>query len=446
MTHQPIDPSPGGMVWTVRLNEHDQRTMSTAELIRAFESRQVTPYTLVSREGQPWTQVGNVPHLVHAISTVVKRRNSVPPTGRSSVPPMVPPLAAPAPVAPRSEPIPLLTPLPQLAPSDLAPSDFGGAPAAVRAPNSAFAGAVRGEDSQHTGRGTLEAATSLVHAGETDIATTPSMNRSASAITPIALASPIDPPLPTSNKWTPARIALLGAAAAVVLFGGAAVFRSVSSQAAPQVTEASSLPLAPQSASSPAAQAPTQALDDSSGAPEATTVAAADIYTIDSLAPAANKARAEEDVAGSNSGVASASGARAIDRAAAAAAMGVGTTESGNEPSAAAAEGNSSKALVPATTQEAPHEAGEFDNAAARNALAEASRRANGCLGIGLIHTSGKVVVVFDPSGSANQVNILTPEYAQPPLGACITGAFKRASVPSFLGAPKAVSMTFISK
>lgn len=428
------------MVWTVRLSEQDQRTMSTAELIRAFESRQVTPYTLVSREGQPWTQIGNVPHLVHAISTVVKRRNSVPPMGRSSMPPAAPPLAAPAPVAPpRSEPIPLLTPLPRLT-----PSDFGGAPAAQRSPNPAFAGAARGEDSQHTTRGTLEAATSLVHAGETDIATTPSMNRSASAITPVALASPIDPPPPASNRWTPARLALLGAAAAVVLFGGAAVFRSVSSQAAPQVTEASSLPQAPHAAARPASQAPSQAVpdnDEASGSPsptnEPTTVAAADIYTIDSLAPVANKAQADEAATASST-----SGSRLIDRNAAAAAMGVGSTQAGSEPTAAPGEGSSANAGSP----EAPHEPGEFDNAAARAALAEASRRANGCLGIGLIHTSGKVVVVFDPSGSASQVNILTPEYAQPPLGACISSAFKRTSVPSFLGAPKAVSMTFISK
>jgi hypothetical protein len=60
-----------------------------------------------------------------------------------------------------------------------------------------------------------------------------------------------------------------------------------------------------------------------------------------------------------------------------------------------------------------------------------------------MIHTAGKVVVMFDPSGSASDVSILTPEYAQPPLGACLTNAFKQATVPSFLGAPVAVSKTF---
>jgi hypothetical protein len=86
---------------------------------------------------------------------------------------------------------------------------------------------------------------------------------------------------------------------------------------------------------------------------------------------------------------------------------------------------------------------GAFDNVAARSALATASQRAQGCLGMGLIHSTGKVVVVFEPSGAVSAVNILSPEFAKAPLGGCLTTAFKQASVPPFVGAPTAVSKTF---
>jgi hypothetical protein len=62
---------------------------------------------------------------------------------------------------------------------------------------------------------------------------------------------------------------------------------------------------------------------------------------------------------------------------------------------------------------------------------------------MGLVHTTGKVVVVFDPSGSVSAVNIVSPEFAKPPLGPCLVNAFKQASVPPFVGAPTAVSKTF---
>ncbi|HTM43957.1 MAG TPA: DUF4339 domain-containing protein [Polyangiaceae bacterium] len=425
--------------------------MTTAELIRGFESRQITPYTEVRKQGEEgWTQIGNVPHLVHAISTVVRRRNSTPP----------PPLAAPPLAAP-----PLAAPLAALAPAAFAPAAAPYA-AVAPAPHAAESSPV-----QLIPRAP-RAASQLLLSGETDIQITPS-TRSTSTVTPVTMTAPNGSVLSDAAILTAStkatrpvwHFALGGAAAAGLLFvafsrfGGSSSAQSSASAADPTATHAApaaqpaaapqaaaplvaaplaAAPLAvaqPNSAAAPAnAKTSTVAANPGSAKPStvaaANTAAPAKILSFDSLAPA-----------DSHSG---ASAAANIATAAAAAptrpsdSSGSGQATSSSHALVAPPSGQAN-----AAPEQPPHVPGEFDNAAARTALSAASQRAQGCLGLGMIHTAGKVVVMFDPSGAASNVSILTPEYAQPPLGPCLTNAFKQATVPSFLGAPVAVSKTF---
>jgi hypothetical protein len=421
MTQFPAEPSPGGVIWTVQFSDTDHRQLTTAEVIRAFENRQLSPYSMVCKEGQPWTQIGNVPHLVHAISTVVKRRNSTPPPPPVGQPVPVassPPVMSP-PAAPLSAPlnVPFVTP----------PLDSQVAVPLI----------TRNEPAMH-----------LVDAGDRDIATTPGVNRNTSTVTPFTVVSPpqeddfAPPPRGSTARW-----ALIGAAAAIVLFGvafGTGLFKTVSTAA---VTPLNGEPPKPLAASQPETQ-PVQAPPAEAAAQPTTpgaviaaggTAAAPVILDFDSLPVDGNRSAAR----------AAPSEVAPITLEAARKAMlepVADTPPASDQPPGSSLDGPLKNAPIAAAASAATDPAkppGAFDNAAARSALAAASQRAQGCLGMGLVHASGKVVVVFDPSGGVSAVNILSPEFAKPPLGPCLVTAFKQASVPPFVGAPTAVSKTF---
>lgn len=82
---------------------------------------------------------------------------------------------------------------------------------------------------------------------------------------------------------------------------------------------------------------------------------------------------------------------------------------------------------------------GSFDRGAAQAALGGAAGSAKGCKKDGGPTGSTKVQVTFAPSGRVTTVNVGAP-FAGTPVGSCIAGAFKGASVPPFSGSPVTVS------
>jgi hypothetical protein len=56
---------------------------------------------------------------------------------------------------------------------------------------------------------------------------------------------------------------------------------------------------------------------------------------------------------------------------------------------------------------------------------------------------SGRVVVLFAPSGAAQSVSVSGPPFEGTPTGACVAGRFRAVRVPAFSGSPFSVSKSF---
>lgn len=84
-----------------------------------------------------------------------------------------------------------------------------------------------------------------------------------------------------------------------------------------------------------------------------------------------------------------------------------------------------------------------FNKGAAIAALGGAAAQASGCKRPGGPTGSGKAVVTFAPSGRVTSANITGGEFPGTPVGSCIAGVFRRAQVPAFSGDPVTVSKAF---
>jgi len=84
-----------------------------------------------------------------------------------------------------------------------------------------------------------------------------------------------------------------------------------------------------------------------------------------------------------------------------------------------------------------------FNKGAAISALGGAAAQASGCKRPGGPTGSGKAVVTFAPSGRVTSANITGGEFPGTPVGSCIAGVFRRAQVPAFSGDPVTVSKGF---
>lgn len=84
-----------------------------------------------------------------------------------------------------------------------------------------------------------------------------------------------------------------------------------------------------------------------------------------------------------------------------------------------------------------------FNKGAAIAALGGAAAQASGCKRPGGPTGSGKAVVTFAPSGRVTTANISGGEFPGTPVGSCIAGVFRRAQVPAFSGDPVTVSKGF---
>jgi hypothetical protein len=84
-----------------------------------------------------------------------------------------------------------------------------------------------------------------------------------------------------------------------------------------------------------------------------------------------------------------------------------------------------------------------FDPAATKATLAQAANEAQACKQGGGPTGKVTVVVTFDPNGKVSSATINDAPLAGTPTAACVTQAFKRASIAPFSGLPGTVSKTF---
>jgi predicted Zn finger-like uncharacterized protein len=84
-----------------------------------------------------------------------------------------------------------------------------------------------------------------------------------------------------------------------------------------------------------------------------------------------------------------------------------------------------------------------FNMGEAKSRLAAAASAAQGCKkGDGPTGT-GRVVVLFAPSGAAQSATVSGPPFEGTPTGACVAGRFRGVHVPAFSGSPFSVSKSF---
>ncbi len=93
---------------------------------------------------------------------------------------------------------------------------------------------------------------------------------------------------------------------------------------------------------------------------------------------------------------------------------------------------------APAPVVEAAFNIGE-----AKSRLASAAAAAESCKKPGGPIGTGRVVVLFAPSGVAQSATITGPPFEGTPTGACVAGRFRAVRVPAFSGSPFSVAKSF---
>jgi predicted Zn finger-like uncharacterized protein len=88
-------------------------------------------------------------------------------------------------------------------------------------------------------------------------------------------------------------------------------------------------------------------------------------------------------------------------------------------------------------------EAGPFNMGEARARLGAAAAAAAGCKKAGGPTGTGRVVVLFAPSGGTQSATVSGPPFEATPTGACVAARFRAVRVPSFSGSPFSVSKSF---
>jgi predicted Zn finger-like uncharacterized protein len=161
----------------------------------------------------------------------------------------------------------------------------------------------------------------------------------------------------------------------------------------------------------------------------ATTAAASE-----TAAAAAPEATATESAAASNAPAATAAAPATATPAAAAP---VAAAPVAPHPQAAPAPTHAAPA-APAPEADQPFNMGEAKSRlAAAAAAAQACKKPDGPVG------TGRVIVVFAPSGAAQSATISGPPFEGTPTGACVAARFRGVHVPTFGGSPFSVSKSF---
>jgi predicted Zn finger-like uncharacterized protein len=160
-------------------------------------------------------------------------------------------------------------------------------------------------------------------------------------------------------------------------------------------------------------------------------------------APAAASAPAPEATAAATDTAAPSAPAAAATAAAAptVAAAPVAAAPAAPRPQAAAAPAAPAHTAAPAPA--AASEDQPFNMGEAKSKLAAAAAAAQSCKkGDGPVGT-GRVVVVFAPSGGAQTATLAGPPFDGTPTGACVAARFRGVHVPPFSGSPFSVSKSF---
>jgi hypothetical protein len=84
-----------------------------------------------------------------------------------------------------------------------------------------------------------------------------------------------------------------------------------------------------------------------------------------------------------------------------------------------------------------------FNIGEAKSRLASAATGAASCKKPGGPIGTGRVVVLFAPSGVAQSATITGPPFEGTPTGACVAGRFRAVRVPAFSGSPFSVAKSF---
>jgi len=134
---------------------------------------------------------------------------------------------------------------------------------------------------------------------------------------------------------------------------------------------------------------------------------------------------------------------------------------SATAPGTTKVAGPSTKSTGPSTTTTTPKEPKEpkaatpkpeempsqgtapFSVSAAQVALTQAAANAANCAKPGGPTGSGKVQVTFATSGRVTTANVAGPPFAGTPVGGCVAGVFRKGRVPAFQGNPVTVSKSF---
>ncbi|MGO9838052.1 MAG: zinc-ribbon domain-containing protein [Polyangiaceae bacterium] len=103
-------------------------------------------------------------------------------------------------------------------------------------------------------------------------------------------------------------------------------------------------------------------------------------------------------------------------------------------------------AATPAPAAPAAPQAGAdqpFNMGEAKARLAAAASAAQGCKKADGPSGTGRVVVMFAPSGAAQSATVSGPPFEGTPTGACVSARFRGVHVPAFSGSPFSVSKSF---
>jgi predicted Zn finger-like uncharacterized protein len=179
-------------------------------------------------------------------------------------------------------------------------------------------------------------------------------------------------------------------------------------------------------------------------APAATATAAATAAPTATAAAPEATAAATDTAAPPTAATTAAATATAAPVAAAPAAAPVAAAPAAPRPQAvaAAAPAAPKPAPAPAPAPAADEGGPAFNMGEAKSKLAAAAAAAQSCKK-GDISGTGRVVVVFAPSGGAQTATISGPPFDGTPTGACVAARFRGVHVPPFSGSPFSVSKSF---
>lgn len=123
------------------------------------------------------------------------------------------------------------------------------------------------------------------------------------------------------------------------------------------------------------------------------------------------------------------------------------SAKSGSPETKTAANGPATKepasAPAPRAAAAQPVEAGPFNMGEARARLGAAAAAAAGCKKANGPTGTGRVVVLFAPSGGTQSAAVSGPPFEGTPTGACVAARFRSVRVPAFSGSPFSVSKSF---